>query len=123
MPSYERGVANIDFVISQLRQSEPIADYDHLTMVGHSQGGDISVFYAAGHPDSVVKVVTLDNLRVPLRVREGQDHLVPLEWRRLLQAGSRRGAERADCEKEGIQVVMALAEQGRGLDPSDPKWR
>ena len=39
-------------------------DYDQVTMVGHSNGGDIAVFYAAGHPDTVKKVVTLDNIRV-----------------------------------------------------------
>jgi hypothetical protein len=108
LPAYERGVANIDFVISQLRKSEPIADYDRLTMVGHSQGGDITVFYAAGHPDTVVKVVTLDNLRVPLEFVKA----------RLISFRSNGGAFKpdpgvvpndADCEKEGIQVVMTGA--------------
>src|SRR6202000_3106371 len=42
---YERGEANIDFVVKQLRKIQPNADYDHLTMVGHSNGGDISMYY------------------------------------------------------------------------------
>jgi pimeloyl-ACP methyl ester carboxylesterase len=67
LAAYERGVANIDFVIKQLRQREPIADYDKLTLIGHSQGGDIAVYYAAGHPNTVTRLVTLDNLRVPLQ--------------------------------------------------------
>jgi hypothetical protein len=62
---YERGEANIDFVVKQLRKIQPNADYDHLTMVGHSNGGDISMYYAKQHPDEVSKVITLDNLRVP----------------------------------------------------------
>src|ERR1700722_12527322 len=62
---YERGEANIDFVVKQLRKIQPNADYDHLTMVGHSNGGDISMYYAKHHPDEVSKVITLDNLRVP----------------------------------------------------------
>ena len=36
-----------------------------LTMVGHSDGGDISMYFAKMYPDHIKKVVTLDNLRVP----------------------------------------------------------
>jgi hypothetical protein len=62
---YERGEANILFVVGQLRQLQPNADYDHLTLVGHSNGGDISMYFAKQHPQQVSKVITLDNLRVP----------------------------------------------------------
>jgi hypothetical protein len=62
---YKRGEANILFVIDALKRIQPNADYDHLTMVGHSNGGDISMFYAKEHPEKVSKVITLDNLRVP----------------------------------------------------------
>ena len=64
-PVYERGEANILFVRAQLQKLQPNADYDHLTMVGHSNGGDISMFFAAQHPELISKVITLDNLRVP----------------------------------------------------------
>jgi hypothetical protein len=62
---YERGEANILFAIGELKKMQPNADYDHLTMVGHSNGGDISMFFAQQHPELVRRVVTLDNLRVP----------------------------------------------------------
>jgi hypothetical protein len=62
---YERGEKNIFFAIQQLKTIEPNADYDHLTLVGHSNGGDISMFFAQQHPEMVRRVVTLDNLRVP----------------------------------------------------------
>ena len=62
---YERGEANILFVVGQLKKSTPNADYDHLTLVGHSNGGDISMYFAKQHPEQVSKVITLDNLRVP----------------------------------------------------------
>ena len=64
-PAYHRGEANILFVRAQLQKLQPNADYDHLTMVGHSNGGDISMFFAAQHPELISKVITLDNLRVP----------------------------------------------------------
>ncbi|MGP8123834.1 MAG: alpha/beta fold hydrolase [Xanthobacteraceae bacterium] len=63
---YERAEQNILFAIEQLKKIQPNADYDHLTMVGHSNGGDISVYFAHEHPDLVTRIVTLDNLRVPL---------------------------------------------------------
>jgi hypothetical protein len=62
---YERGEANILFAIGELKKIQPNADYDHLTLVGHSNGGDISMFFAQQHPEMVTRVVTLDNLRVP----------------------------------------------------------
>jgi hypothetical protein len=64
-PIYERGEANILFVRKQLEKLHPNADYDHLTLVGHSNGGDVSMFFAKDHPELVSKVITLDNLRVP----------------------------------------------------------
>ena len=65
LPQIERGVANIKFAVAQMEKVEPNAEYDHLTMVGHSMGGDISMYFAKQYPERVRKVVTLDNLRVP----------------------------------------------------------
>src|SRR4051794_29759654 len=62
---YERGEANILFVLGQLKKLQPNADYGHLTLVGHSNGGDIAMFCAKRHPELVSKIITLDNLRVP----------------------------------------------------------
>jgi hypothetical protein len=62
---YEKGEANILFVLKQLKKLQPNADYSHLTMVGHSNGGDTAMYFAKEHPELVSKVVTLDNLRVP----------------------------------------------------------
>jgi pimeloyl-ACP methyl ester carboxylesterase len=61
----ERGVANIKFAVEKMRDVEPNADYDHLTVVGHSMGGDITMYFAKQYPDEIKKVVTMDNLRVP----------------------------------------------------------
>jgi alpha-beta hydrolase superfamily lysophospholipase len=64
-PQYLRGIANIRFAIEEMHKVQPNADYAHLTMVGHSNGGDISMYFAKLYPDQVRKLVTLDNLRVP----------------------------------------------------------
>jgi len=67
---YKRGEANILFVVGQLKAMQPNADYEHLTLVGHSNGGDIAMFCAKEHPELVSKVITLDNLRVPFVLNE-----------------------------------------------------
>jgi alpha/beta hydrolase fold len=62
---YEKGEANILFALEQLKKLQPNADYGHLTLVGHSNGGDTAMYFAKEHPELVSKIVTLDNLRVP----------------------------------------------------------
>jgi hypothetical protein len=68
---YLRCEANIMFVLDKLQKLQPNADYNHLTLVGHSNGGDVSMYVAKQHPELVSKVVTLDNLRVPFDLRKG----------------------------------------------------
>jgi hypothetical protein len=62
---YKRGEANILFVLGEMKKIQPNADYDHLTLVGHSNGGDVAMFTAKEHPELVSRIITLDNLRVP----------------------------------------------------------
>jgi len=65
LPQIQRGVANIHFAIEEMKKLQPNADYTKVTMVGHSMGGDISMYFAKEYPEEIKKVVTLDNLRVP----------------------------------------------------------
>jgi hypothetical protein len=65
LPQIQRGVANIKFAMEEMKKVQPNADYNRVTMVGHSMGGDISMYFAKQYPDEIKKVVTLDNLRVP----------------------------------------------------------
>jgi pimeloyl-ACP methyl ester carboxylesterase len=67
----QRGVANIQFALDEMRKVQPNADYAKVTVVGHSMGGDIAMYFAKQHPDEIRRVVTLDNLRVPF-VRNGK---------------------------------------------------
>jgi hypothetical protein len=62
---YSRGLYNILFAIEKLKRIQPNADYRNLTLVGHSNGGDMSMYFAKRRPELVKRVVTLDNLRVP----------------------------------------------------------
>ena len=64
--NWERGVANILFVIIELKRIRPELDYRHLTLIGHSNGGDMTMLFAQKYPSLVEKVISLDNRRVAL---------------------------------------------------------
>jgi predicted dienelactone hydrolase len=66
MPSWERGAANLLFVLERLHAEYPRLDRAHVTVMGHSQGGDISMLFAQQHPDLLAKVLSLDNRRMQL---------------------------------------------------------
>src|SRR5258708_4611645 len=53
---YERGEANILFVLHALKKLQPNADYHHLTLVRHSNRGDISRFCPIPHPELLTTV-------------------------------------------------------------------
>jgi len=101
----ERGVANIKFAVAQMRDREPDADYDHLTVVGHSMGGDITMYFAKQYPDRVKKVVTLDNLRVPF-VTGGKFKILTFRSKDPQFKTDPGVIPSADeCDKDGITVV------------------
>ena len=105
LPQYQRDVANIRFAIDEMEKVQPNADYDHLTMVGHSMGADVSLYFAKMYPDKIKEVVTLDNLRVPF-MTDGRF--------KILSFRSKDPVFKADpgvvpsddiCKKAGITVV------------------
>lgn len=105
LPVYEKGVANIDFAVAQLRTILPNADYHHLTMVGHSNGGDISMYYAYLHPELIRRVVTLDNLRVPFMIDGKFKTLTFRSEDPVFKTDPGVVPAREVCDKAGITVV------------------
>jgi len=88
-----------------MRQVQPNADYRHLTVVGHSMGGDITMYFAKQYPDEVKKVVTLDNLRVPF-ITDGKFKILSFRSKDP-QFKADPGVVPSDdvCEQAGITVV------------------
>ena len=105
LPQIQRGVANIRFAVDEMKKVQPNADYDRLTMVGHSMGGDISMYFAKMYPDHIKKVVTLDNLRVPFTT-DGNFKILSFRSKDPVFKPD-PGVVPADeeCEKAGITVV------------------
>ncbi|OXA77761.1 alpha/beta hydrolase [Flavobacterium frigidimaris] len=65
-PNWERGVENILFVINEFKKTKPELDFKHLTLIGHSNGGDMTALFATEHPKLVYRIITMDNRRMPL---------------------------------------------------------
>ncbi|MDX3966219.1 alpha/beta fold hydrolase [Bradyrhizobium sp. PUT101] len=105
LPQILRGVANIHLAVQEMKKVQPNADYERVTMVGHSMGGDITMYFAKHYPDEVKKVVTLDNLRVPF-VTAGKFKILSFRSQDP-QFKTDAGVLPTDeeCEKAGIQVV------------------
>jgi pimeloyl-ACP methyl ester carboxylesterase len=123
LPQYHRGVANIRFAIDELKKVQPNADYDNLTMVGHSNGGDISMYFAKLYPDQIKKIVTLDNLRVPF-LTDGRFKILSFRSRDpVFKADPGVVPDDEICEKAGITVVRTLFQHNdmRDTGPDEAK--
>ena len=64
--NWERGVANIYFVLEELKKRYPSLDYRHVTLIGHSNGGDMSMLFAHQYPQFSHKVITRYNRLMPV---------------------------------------------------------
>jgi pimeloyl-ACP methyl ester carboxylesterase len=105
LPQYRRDIANIKFAIEEMQKVQANADYDHLTMVGHSMGADVSLYYAKLYPDHIKKVVTLDNLRVPF-MTDGRFKILSFRSKDPVFKTDPGVIPSDDvCEKAGITVV------------------
>lgn len=63
-PIWDRGCENILFVINEFKKTNPELDFKHLILIGHSNGGDITMLFAHKYPNLVDKIISLDNRRV-----------------------------------------------------------
>jgi predicted peptidase len=65
-PFWDRGADNILFVINELRRIKPDLDFENITLIGHSNGGDMTALFSQKYPNIVKKIITLDNRRMAL---------------------------------------------------------
>lgn len=105
LPQIQRGVANIHFAVDEMKKLQPNADFEKLTMVGHSMGGDISMYFAKQYPDEIKKAVTLDNLRVPF-LTDGKFKILSFRSKdNQFKPDPGVVPDAEECEKSGITVV------------------
>ena len=123
LSQYHRDVANIRFAIDEMQKVQPNADYDHLTMVGHSMGADVSLYFAKMYPDKIKKVVTLDNLRVPF-MTDGRFKILSFRSKDPVFKPDPGVIPAEDvCEKAGITVVRTAFQHNdmRDTGPDEAK--
>jgi pimeloyl-ACP methyl ester carboxylesterase len=65
-PFWDRGVKNILFVTAWLKKEYPKLNYKNITLIGHSNGGDIAMLMATEYPDFAKAIISLDNRRMPI---------------------------------------------------------
>src|SRR6478609_2133420 len=64
-PNWETGVANIKYLLESLPTQYSNVKIKSVTLIGHSNGGDVSMLYASRYPKKLSKVISLDNRRIP----------------------------------------------------------
>lgn len=70
-PIWQQGVKNILHVMSVLKKTREDLNLDKIILIGHSNGGDISMMFAQEHPERVSYIISLDSLRHPFPVNKG----------------------------------------------------
>lgn len=70
-PLWERGTQNILFTLDQFKKENSHLDFTKIILIGHSNGGDISMMFTDRYPEKVSKVVSLDSLRYPFPSSKG----------------------------------------------------
>ncbi|WP_241737489.1 alpha/beta hydrolase [Neptunicella marina] len=64
--NWKRGAQTLNFIRGTLQKRYQNYDFNHLLLVGHSNGGDISAWLSNQHKNYVSALITLDHRRVPL---------------------------------------------------------
>lgn len=64
--NWRRGAQTLDFVQSILSKRMDDYDFNHLLLIGHSNGGDISSWLGNENKPYIKSIITLDHRRVPL---------------------------------------------------------
>lgn len=65
-PNWERGAQNILYVVQEIKKDHPQLRYNELTLIGHSNGADMSALFVHQYPRLANKIILMDNRRMEL---------------------------------------------------------
>ena len=65
-PNWERGAQNIFYVLQEIKNKYPKLKFNKLSLIGHSNGGDMTVLFAHKYPNLADKIISMDNRRMEL---------------------------------------------------------
>ncbi len=104
-PVWQIGADTILFVIGQLREQGVASRRSRVLLLGHSNGGDMTMLFAAEHPGLVSIALSLDNRRMPLpRVR--RPHICSIRSSDQL---ADPGVLPGDAEAASLRMMIAPA--------------
>ncbi len=66
LPNWKEGVSSIEIVLDYVRANYSSIDCDKINLIGHSNGGDISMLFTKLHTEKVKTCITLDHRRMPI---------------------------------------------------------
>ncbi|MBK9513890.1 MAG: alpha/beta hydrolase [Flavobacteriales bacterium] len=121
MPNWERGATNIRFALQELQRVHPELDHGRISLLGHSNGGDMSVLFGHQHPDLIQKVITLDHRRMPI-LRANKPRSYTLQQR---PTGRPRGpSHRSGGRVTGTKAILLKDTPHNNMDSdADPRQR
>lgn len=64
--NWECGVENILFTLNEFKKLKPRLNWNGLTLIGHSNGGDMTMLFASEYPGLIKKAVSLDHRRMKM---------------------------------------------------------
>lgn len=64
MPNWERGTDNILFTIQEFKNLKPQLNWSELILMGHSNGGDMTMLFATKYPQLISKAISMDHRRM-----------------------------------------------------------
>ena len=70
-PFWDRGAENILYVITFMKKNYPQLKDVEITLMGHSNGGDMTALFPQKYPGIIKRIITLDNRRMALPVNSG----------------------------------------------------
>ena len=107
LPQIQRGVANIHFAIHEMQKVQPNADYEKVTMVGHSMGGMVCLIYAGTFPQQVSALVVLDGVTVLPNAKSAPAHERIAKWAGQLDTLETREPRRYRTIEEAAAQMRA----------------
>ncbi|KAB4455139.1 alpha/beta hydrolase [Bacteroides thetaiotaomicron] len=64
MSNWERGTDNILFTIQEFKNLKPQLNWRELILMGHSNGGDMTMLFATKYPQLISKAISMDHRRM-----------------------------------------------------------
>lgn len=103
-PVWVRGMESIRATIKHFKKNNPNVIVASVDLVGHSNGGDMSVLAATKYPNEFRKVIALDNLRCPYPLQVKPQFLTLRSSDKTADEGVI--PDKLRCDSLGIKVVQ-----------------